>query len=741
MDQFLDALEGALAQFNGSETRLAGELGVSEATVKRWKNGKSRPRPAYEAALKRLAGSEKTKRSIVAEEGELYHAPSRSRVIGESLDQTLADVREILHSKGRLSSRNEALEEVGVILFAHLFSIRSGQDGLRSIGDTKGKVAAHLHELVARALKARKLDKLFINGNRQYLKLGTDEDAVAVAIVTAFEPLFAIQSDLANCEFDILNDVFGRFISDSFIDEKELGQYLTPPEVIQFMARLAASTLTEKEVRNYSSGRGAEALTILDPSCGVGSFLTAAARAVARRAVDFGLAANASAIGEGILSRHCIGIDKSERMWRLAQLSFAMFGQQDPKLHLANALARTGSEAKVTSSLEGKVRLILTNPPFGATFRENDIIKYRIANSWCRRFPGKIDSEILFLERYLDWLAPGGDLFAIVPDSILTNKNVFQDLRNGLSQEIALRDVVSLPAVTFASAGTTTKTSVLHFRKAPPTKKNNRTRFAVCSSIGYEVVTRGSQRTKKHLGENELETIASELLGPKPSNGFVRETSRVESAPRWDAQYHRSMSGALEDKLRESAGALVRVRDVAELVNERMNPLRLNSEAFHYVEISDIDSRSNIAIPKEIETAKAPSRARKVAEFGDVLVSTVRPERGTVGVMTERDQPVICTTGLAVLRPHSISSLTLAMLLKSEFVIEQMVRNNVGIAYPAIEEDILPDIVLPVDMDRLRELNADAEKVISAEIKLAALRKELASDASAATAMWVGAGG
>ena len=69
-----------------------------------------------------------------------------------------------------------------------------------------------------------------------------------------------------------------------------------------------------------------------------------------------------------------------------------------------------------------------------------------------------------------------------------------------------------------------------------------------------------------------------------------------------------------------------------------------------------------------------------------------------------------------------------------------MVRNNVGIAYPAIEEDILPDIVLPVDHNGLHSLNLEAEKVIAAEVKLTALRREFTNETAAASASWVSVG-
>jgi len=85
------------------------------------------------------------------------------------------------------------------------------------------------------------------------------------------------------------------------------------------------------------------------------------------------------------------------------------------------------------------------------------------------------------MERYFDWLAPGGHLVAIVPDSILTNQGVFEDLRRSLADKVELCTVVSLPTVTFGVAGTTTKTSVLHLRKRNRgSNKSRSTAFAIC---------------------------------------------------------------------------------------------------------------------------------------------------------------------------------------------------------------------------------------------------------------------
>src|SRR5207249_4311475 len=150
-------------------------------------------------------------------------------------------------------------------------------------------------------------------------------------------------------------------------------------------------------------------------------------------------------------------------------------------LHLSNSLLKTGPDARVTNLLKGKAKLILTNPPFGAEFHTSELEAYRIATTWTKRSPKTVSSELLFVERYTEWLAPGGVLIAIVPDSILTNRGQFEDLRNGISRSVQLQSVISLPSVTFASAGTYTKTSILHLKKLDePDAAVNKVYYAIC---------------------------------------------------------------------------------------------------------------------------------------------------------------------------------------------------------------------------------------------------------------------
>ncbi len=147
-----------------------------------------------------------------------------------------------------------------------------------------------------------------------------------------------------------------------------------------------------------------------------------------------------------------------------------------------------------------------------------------------------------------------------------------------------------------------------------------------------------------------------------------------------------------------------RVRDLARLINERFNPLNLGNGLFQYIEIADVDQHACTVRGKAVTGHAAPGRARKKVQAGDILVSTVRPERKAIGVVPAGLDGAICSTGLAVLRCTTIAPLVLARVLQCEFVNAQIIRNSSGIAYPSIDEVCLLDLVLPVSASELAML-------------------------------------
>jgi hypothetical protein len=83
---------------------------------------------------------------------------------------------------------------------------------------------------------------------------------------------------------------------------------------------------------------------------------------------------------------------------------------------------------------------------------------------------------------------------------------------------------------------------------------------------------------------------------------------------------------------------------------------------------------------------------------------------------------------LAVLRPLGIHPLTLAYLLKTDFVTMQILRNTLGIAYPAVDEQCLPDVLLPIKRKAIEGLERQAESVLGLERQVQSMRAGFADD-------------
>jgi hypothetical protein len=264
----------------------------------------------------------------------------------------------------------------------------------------------------------------------------------------------------------------------------------------------------------------------------------------------------------------------------------------------------------------------------------------------------------------------------------------------------------------------------------------HRTAFAICQDIGFTVATRANQRTKAVHGTGDLPAILEEIQAASAKPKVVKWLEDATALERWDAQHHASLSTEIEQRLNRKYDSDLRVSDVAELVDERADPRRWGTRQFNYIEISDIDSQTCVVYSNSVDATATPSRARKLVRAGDVLVSTVRPERGTVGVAGQHQDGSICTTGLAVLRPTKIDPLTLAHLLKTEFVITQLMRNNVGIAYPAINEACLLDVLLPVRQEDLTRLEQQAREISASEERLHQIRSQFIATIVDAGAAW-----
>jgi hypothetical protein len=619
--------------------------------------------------------------------------------IRAKVHNTLVSLRELMHSEGKLSSRQEALDEVCKLFFAHFTSILNSGSGLSEEVFDNEKEYAHLVKKFVEDKVERYLSKspsYLKDYSIFHLKLEDSDNLYAKKLITCFKPLDrglvrkAVSTDFG---LDIINEVFGQFMQGSFINEKDLGQYLTPPEVVDFMVRLAMETLYKGTYEKLLDPLLCKDVgLILDPSCGVGTFLTETIRYLHKKVLLAHGKRGSDIWLENMMESVIVGVDKSERMIRLALINLSLFGKTSVGIKFCNAL---GTDEGILD-LKGKALVILTNPPFGAEVNLNDTPE---RDKWGSK---KIPSEVLFIDKYVEWLKPGGSFLAVVPDSVLNNKGLFQTLRGKIRETMNLKSVVSLPSATFGAAGTTTKTSILHMVKiSDKLGRSEPCYFSVCNQIGFRVKTISSQKVKVCEGENDLEVILKEVIKDKEATIGRFLPLRCDEF-RWDALYHTGLTNSTRDFLIQSSFEDVYVRDVAFLSKNKVDASKyLSLDEVNYIEISSINGVTHEISPKIISYHLLPSRAKKLVKHGDVLVSTVRPERKVVGVVPSGLSSAICSTGLAVLTCNKINPFVLALLLQSDKVTQQIVRNSTGISYPAILEDCLLDIKLPIGKSHL----------------------------------------
>lgn len=96
----------------------------------------------------------------------------------------------------------------------------------------------------------------------------------------------------------------------------------------------------------------------------------------------------------------------------------------------------------------------------------------------------------------------------------------------------------------------------------------------------------------------------------------------------------------------------VSIGDVC-LATTQADPVRLGRPSFRYVDISGVDREAKaIAKSEELSVEDAPSRARKLIETSDILVSTVRPNLNAIAFVPPELNGEIASTGFSVLRAN-----------------------------------------------------------------------------------------
>lgn len=190
------------------------------------------------------------------------------------------------------------------------------------------------------------------------------------------------------------------------------------------------------------------------------------------------------------LSFDCIyGTDANPRMARTAKMNMIMHGDGHGGVHHHDGLLN------VNGIFPNRFDVILTNPPFGARVEKSlkiteadkftdeaqiAIYKERFGEAYIEALKQvndhigeslldqyKIDNgltEVLFIERCLNLLKPGGRMGIVLPEGVLNNSNL-QKVRDFVECRAKILLIVSIPQDVFMASGATVKPSLLFFKK------------------------------------------------------------------------------------------------------------------------------------------------------------------------------------------------------------------------------------------------------------------------------------
>ena len=133
-----------------------------------------------------------------------------------------------------------------------------------------------------------------------------------------------------------------------------------------------------------------------------------------------------------------------------------------------------------------------------------------------------------------------------------------------------------------------------------------------------------------------------------------------------------------------------RLKNVVECNAKSLGENTPKDSIIKYVEISDVDHVHGINNIQSLMFGEAPSRARRITQKGDIIISTVRTYLKAIAKIEDDD--IIVSTGFAVLHPTKCNGEYLAYYILSESFINRVEMLSKGTSYPAINASDLVSI-------------------------------------------------
>lgn len=313
----------------------------------------------------------------------------------------------------------------------------------------------------------KKIQRLFDEARKKWPGVFPDESKIDLSPSHLSVCVSSLQDvKLFNSNLQVIDEAFEYLVSKSSKGEK--GQYFTPRHVIDMCVKMLNPQKGEYMIDTASGSCGFTVHTIFQLTGHL-----------------FENTEISQEEKEDVLK--VFGIDFDEKVVRVARTLNLIAGDGETNVLHLNTLdydrwnETTKNEDWLITYGGGFKRLdaikkdkgqnkeflfdiLMANPPFAGDIKESRIIhKYELGYNNKNKPKPKVGRDILFIERNLDFIKPGGRLAIVLPQGRFNN-TLDKDIREYIARKARILAVVGLHGNTF-KPHTGTKTSVLFLQK------------------------------------------------------------------------------------------------------------------------------------------------------------------------------------------------------------------------------------------------------------------------------------
>ncbi len=206
------------------------------------------------------------------------------------------------------------------------------------------------------------------------------------------------------------------------------------------------------------------------------------------------------------------------------------------------------------------------------------------------------------------------------------------------------------------------------------------------------------QSLSKELYKEAEQILLKELdlkdFKPKHKLTFTTTKKEIEQDKRFDAEYFQPKYEEIIEKIKSYKGGFDKVGEVVNIKDK--NFTSKDYVKYKYVALADISNDGYIQSFEEDFGKNLPTRARRLINKGDVIISSIEGSLNSCALIEEEFDNSICSTGFYVVNSERINPETLLVLMKLYPIQKLLKKGCKGTILTAIPKDELEKIVLPI---------------------------------------------